>query len=148
MALNRSELRIWLTLVEGVTALLDALDRQLRKDAGMSHDDYRILSRLHREPGRRLRMSVLADEVGFSPSRLSHAVGRLEGEGWVSRTPGDTDRRVVEAGLTDAGVDRVREVSVGHLDQVRHLVFDTLGQERARETADALDQIRRATSPN
>ena len=144
MTLNRAELRSWLKLIGGMRALLDALDRQLRESAGMSHDDYALLARLHREPERRLRMSELAGEVGFSPSRLSHAVARLEKEGWVGRTIGRSDRRVVEANLTDAGVLRVREVSPDHLSFVRELVFDTLGPKRAREAADAFDEIRRA----
>ena len=53
----------------------------------MSHDDYQILSRLHRDPARALRMSELAADVGFSPSRLSHAVRRMEEEGWIERSP-------------------------------------------------------------
>jgi len=146
MTLNRAELRSWLKLIGGMRALLDALDRQLRVAAGISHDDYAILARLHREPGRRLRMSELAGEVGFSPSRLSHAIARLETEGWVRRTIGQTDRRVVVANLTDAGVLRVHEVSPDHLSLVRKLVFDTLGPERAREAADAFDEIRRAAA--
>ena len=144
MTLTRTELRNWLKLVGGIKALLDALDRQLRTDAGMSHDDYQILSRLHRDPKQTMRMSDLADEVGFSTSRLSHAVGRLEGRGWVRRIPSTTDRRVVEAVLTGAGSNRVREVSPDHLTQVKRLVFETLGPDRARETAEAMDDIRRA----
>lgn len=146
MTLTRSELRSWVKLVGGIKALLDALDRQLRDEAGMSHDDYIILSRLHREPGRRMRMSDLAREVSFSPSRLSHAVTRLEAQGSVQRRRGGSDRRVIEAALTDVGVTRVREVSPGHLAQVKKLVFETLGPDRARDTADAMDRIRRITS--
>jgi DNA-binding MarR family transcriptional regulator len=144
MTLSRAELRSWLKLVRGVVGLLDALDRRLRIEAGISHDDYLILSRLHREPHRTLRMSDLAREIGHSPSRLSHAVSRLEAEGWVERSRGGRDRRVVEARLTTEGVARVGEASAAHFDQIKELVFETLGAERARETANALDQIRRA----
>ena len=146
MTLTRTELRSWIKLARGMKALLDALDRQLREKAGMSHDDYLILSRLHREAGRKMRMSDLAAEVGFSPSRLSHAVRRLEEERWVQRTPSATDRRGVEAALTEAGVHRLREVSPAHLGQVKRLIFETLGPDHARETADAIDQIGRAAT--
>ena len=58
--LTRTELRSWLEVIEGTRALLNALDRQLRTEAGMSHDDYEILSRLYREPGHVMRMTDLA----------------------------------------------------------------------------------------
>jgi DNA-binding MarR family transcriptional regulator len=146
MSLNRTELRTWFKMIGGIKSLLDALDRQLRAEAGMSHDDYQMLSRLHREPGRVMRMSDLAGEIGYSPSRLSHAVSRLELEGWVRRTPSHDDRRVIEARLTDTGATRVRQVSADHLALVRRLVFDTLGPDAASEIADAIDQIGRAAS--
>lgn len=142
--LSRSELRAWLRLVSGMRSLLNALDRQLRDEAGMTHDDYEILTRLHRAPERTMRMSDLARDVGFSPSRLSHAMTRMEDSGWVGRTPSLTDRRGTDATLTVEGARVVEDVSPDHLSLVRKLVFDSLGLERAREAAEALDQIGRA----
>ncbi|HKX75867.1 MAG TPA: MarR family transcriptional regulator [Acidimicrobiia bacterium] len=144
MVLTRAELRSWFKLVMGIKALLDALDRQLRAEAAMSHDEYGILSRLYREPGLTMRMGDLAREVGFSPSRLSHAMQRLEEEGWIQRQRIPGDRRIVEAALTEAGTEKVRAVSPDHLAMVRKLVFETLGPDRTRETADAMDEVRRA----
>lgn len=109
----------------------------------MTHDDYEILGRLHRAPERTLRMSDLARDVGFSPSRLSHAVTRMEDSGWVSRKPSLTDRRGTEATLTELGARVVEGASPDHLALVRKLVFDALGPERARETAEALDEVGR-----
>lgn len=144
--LNRTELRSWLEIIEGMRSLLNALDRELRDTSGMSHDDYEILSRLHRNARRAMRMSDLASEVGHSPSRLSHAIDRLEGAGLVQRSPSSTDGRGVQASLTDAGELRVRDASVGHFEQVRHLVFDTLGPDGVRQLGRALNEIRRAAS--
>jgi DNA-binding MarR family transcriptional regulator len=144
MVLTRTELRSWFKLVMGIKALLDALDRQLRAAAGISHDEYGILSRLYREPGLTMRMGDLAREVGFSPSRLSHTMQRLEGEGWIRRSRIPGDRRIVEAALTEEGIDQVRAVSPDHLALVRRLVFETLGPDRTRDTAEAMDQVRRA----
>jgi DNA-binding MarR family transcriptional regulator len=144
--LTRAELRSWLRLVGGMKSLLNALDRQLRDEAGMTHDDYEILSRLHRAPNRTLRMSGLARDVGFSPSRLSHAVARMEEEGWIIRAPTPDDRRGTDATLTESGVAVVEAATPAHLALVRRLVFQTLGQERASEMAEALDAIGRASS--
>ncbi|HEX6147202.1 MAG TPA: MarR family transcriptional regulator [Acidimicrobiia bacterium] len=142
--LSRTELRAWFRLAGGMRSLLNALDRQLRDEAGMTHDDYEILSRLHRAPERSLRMTSLARDVGFSPSRLSHAVNRMEMAGWISRQPCPTDRRGTEATLTELGVKVVEDASSAHLDLVRKLVFDVVGGERAGATAEAMDEIGRA----
>ena len=142
--LSRSELRAWFRIAGGMRSLLKSLDRQLRDCAGMTHDDYEILSRLYREPAAALRMSDLARDVGFSPSRLSHAMTRMEDSGWVTRQPSSKDRRSTEATLTPLGSKVVEAASVEHLALVRKLIFDTLGADRAREVADAMDEIGRA----
>ncbi len=141
--LSRGELRTWFLLVSSMRSLLNALDRQFRDEVGVTHDDYEILSRLHRASDRTLRMSELAHDVGFSPSRLSHAVGRMEEAGWVSRAPCPTDRRGTNATLSDLGVKMVNEVTPIHLDLVKRLVFGTLGPDRARETAEAMGEVGR-----
>jgi DNA-binding MarR family transcriptional regulator len=88
-------------------------------------------------------MSVLARETGFSASRLSHAVNRMEEAGWIDRRPSVDDRRGTQAALTDLGVEVVEKASGGHLDLVRRIVFETLGDERAGATSEALDEIGR-----
>lgn len=110
----------------------------------MSHDDYGILSRLHRAPDRVLRMSELAVDVGFSPSRLSHAVSRMEDAGWVTRRQSDVDRRGTDAILTDVGAKVVEEASPAHLALVKSLIFDVIGADRAGAVAEALDDVGKA----
>lgn len=144
MSLDRSELRSWLLFMTGTQSLLDALDRQLRDDAGISHDDYRILGSLYRAPRRAKRMRDLAHDMSYSPSRLTHAAARLESQGWVERSQADRDRRGVEIALTEAGVDKTREASVGHLDLVRQLVFDTPDRGQLEAAVAALTEIGRA----
>ena len=144
--MTRSELRSWLALTSGMKWLWNALDRQLRADHGISHDDYQILVWLSRGRGRALRMSDIARDVGISPSRLSHAVTRMEAKGWVERMSSARDRRVVEARLTKDGTEWVRKVSESHLALVKDLVFDTLGPDHARSVADAINEVGRAAS--
>lgn len=141
--LDRAELKTWVTLIGGIRSLMNALDRQLRDEQGMSHDDYQILAELYRAR-HPMRMSDLAGVLGFSRSRLSHAFARLETEGWVTRARDDGDRRVISATLTDSGVERVQEASVSHLAQVERLVFETLGAERASQMARAMAEVGKA----
>jgi DNA-binding MarR family transcriptional regulator len=145
-SLTRAELRTWIRLIGGIRGLVNALDRQLRDEAGMSHDDYQILSRLYRAPQHSLRMSTLAREVGFSPSRLSHAVNRMEQAGWIDRSRSGSDRRGTDAKLTTLGLEVVAEATPAHLGLVHRVVFETLGAERAGATAEALEEIARTAS--
>ena len=85
--------------------LFETLDRQLQHDSGMPHTYYVILAMLSEAPQRTLTMGQLADIVRSSPSRLSHAVARLEEAGWVRRSRPSTDRRTTHAQLTEQGYE-------------------------------------------
>jgi DNA-binding MarR family transcriptional regulator len=146
MVLDRSELRSWLLLMSGIQSLLDALDRQLRDDEGISHDDYRILSSLYRAPRRVKRMRDLAHEMSYSPSRLTHAAARLEKHGWVVRSRSDDDGRGVLVELTETGVSKARRASEGHLALVKQLVFDIPDRVHLQAAVEALDQIGEAAA--
>jgi DNA-binding MarR family transcriptional regulator len=133
--LTPDELSAWLTYV-ATTSLLDgALDRQLQRESGMPMAYYLILAMLSDVPGRTLRMSDLAAVTQSSQSRLSHAVSKLERNGWVRRTPCPDDRRSTLAQLTDAGFAALADAAPGHVRAVRRHVFDRLSPEQ-------VDQLR------
>src|SRR3954462_2597087 len=120
--LTADEQRAWRAYLESTKVLMDALDRQLQREAGIPHAYYEILVRLSEADGRALRMSELADSTRSSRSRLSHAVARLEERGWVVREDCATDRRGQVARLTDAGFAMLEAAAPGHVDAVRELV--------------------------
>lgn len=124
--LDDEEREEWLALVGMMIRLPAALDRQLQRDAGISHFDYQVLAMLSEAPERTLRMSALAELTEGSLPRLSQVVTRLERRGWVERRSDPTDRRSTLASLTDDGFDFLRSVAPGHVDAVRTLVFDPL----------------------
>jgi DNA-binding MarR family transcriptional regulator len=124
--LSDEEMAAWLPLVRFVHLLPQALDRQLREEAGISHVYYQILAMLSEAPEGRMRMSELAGLTSTSTSRLSHAVAALEERGWVARSSCPTDRRGQLAELTDAGRREVARTAPGHVAEVRRRVFDVL----------------------
>ncbi|MEV1331649.1 MarR family transcriptional regulator [Micromonospora costi] len=134
--LDPDEQRTWRAFLAASRGLMDALDRELQRDAGMPHAYYEILVRLSEAPERRLRMSELADLTGSSRSRLSHAVARLESSGWVEREDCPTDRRGQVAHLTDTGFAALAAAAPGHVEGVRRHLFDAL-------TPAQVDQLRR-----
>ncbi|MEU6074257.1 MarR family transcriptional regulator [Micromonospora sp. NPDC047074] len=134
--LDPDEQRTWRAYLTASRALMETLDRELQRDAGMPHAYYEILVRLSEAPGRRLRMSELAEVSGSSRSRLSHAVARLEAAGWVRREECPTDRRGQIAALTDEGFDTLAAAAPGHVEGVRRHLFDALSPAQ-------VDQLRR-----
>ncbi|MFI6128460.1 MarR family winged helix-turn-helix transcriptional regulator [Micromonospora sp. NPDC051141] len=134
--LDPDEQRTWRAFLAASRALMDTLDRELQRDAGMPHAYYEILVRLSEAPGRRLRMSELADATGSSRSRLSHAAARLEAAGWIRREDCPTDRRGQLAVLTDDGFATLNAAAPGHVEGVRRHLFDALSPAQ-------VDQLRR-----
>ncbi|MFG1842946.1 MarR family winged helix-turn-helix transcriptional regulator [Micromonospora sp. DT228] len=134
--LDSDEQRTWRAYLTASRALMDTLDRELQRDAAMPHAYYEILVRLSESPGRRLRMSDLAEAAGSSRSRLSHAVARLEAAGWVRREDCPTDRRGQVALLTDEGFATLAAAAPGHVEGVRRHLFDALSPAQ-------VDQLRR-----
>ena len=128
--LSSEEQRAWRTYIESSKLLLDALDRQLQRDADMPHAYYEILVRLSEAEDRSLRMSELADRTLSSRSRLSHAVARLEERGWVVRENCATDRRGQIARLTDEGYATLAAAAPGHVNAVREILIDSLSAEQ------------------
>jgi DNA-binding MarR family transcriptional regulator len=134
--LNGAERTAWLAYVAASTRLEAALDRQLQRDSGMPLAYYQILAMLSEVPRRTLRMSDLAAITHSSQSRLSHAVARLERQGWVRRAPCPEDRRSTLATLTEEGFTALAAAAPGHVEAVREHLFDRLGDEQVRQLRD------------
>lgn len=134
--LDPDEQRTWRAFLTASRALMETLDRELQRDAGMPHAYYEILVRLSEAPERQLRMSELAEATGSSRSRLSHAAARLEATGWIHREECPTDRRGQIAVLTDAGFAALAAAAPGHVEGVRRHLFDALSPAQ-------IDQLRR-----
>ena len=140
--LRPEEQQAWRAHLEATQLLFDALDRQLQRDAGLSHADYEILVRLSEAPDRQLRMSVLAESTLFSRSRLSHAIARLERAGWVRREACASDGRGTLAVLTDAGFAVLAAAAPGHVRAVREHLFDRLTPTQVAQLREIGDVVR------
>jgi DNA-binding MarR family transcriptional regulator len=131
--LSAEEQGVWRSFIEATQLLGDRLDQELQRDAGMPHAYYEVLVRLSEVPGRRLRMSALADRSMSSRSRLSHAIARLEEKGWVRREICATDRRGQLAVMTEEGFAALAAAAPGHVEGVRAHLLDQLTPEQVRQ---------------
>lgn len=139
--LTPEEQQTWRALTSLLVRLPAALDAQLRRDAGITHFDYQVLSQLSEQPGRRLRLRELATLVDSSLQRLSQVVTRLETKGWVERVPDPADGRTTLAALTDAGFEKVVATAPGHAAEVLDLAIDPLDPEQLRRLREIAERI-------
>ncbi len=142
--LTEDEQRAWLAFLGATQLLTASLDSQLQRDAGFPLAYYAILAQLSAAPDRLLRMAELATGVNATPSRLSHAVAKLEEKGWVERIRCEEDRRGTWCRLTDAGFAVLEKQAPGHVEAVRSGLFDPLTPEQVGQ----LEQICTAVLKN
>jgi DNA-binding MarR family transcriptional regulator len=131
--LSEDEQRAWRAYLVASTRLQEELDRQLQRDAGMPHAYYMILAMLSESPEGGVRMTELADVLKISSSRLSHAVSKLEGLGWLRRDADPEDKRVSYACLTDPGRGALVAAAPGHVTTVIDNLFDRLSAEQVAQ---------------
>jgi DNA-binding MarR family transcriptional regulator len=146
--LSPDEHDAWLSLSWLMFKLPGAFDAQLQRDSGISFFEYLVLAGLSMSPGRRMRMSELAQLVNGSLSRLSNVVKRLEQRGLLFREPCAENGRFVEAALTDAGWAVVEQAAPGHVQAVRQYVFDALRPGQVSELRDIGRQVAEQVDPH
>jgi DNA-binding MarR family transcriptional regulator len=145
--LSDEEQRVWREFSTATGMLRSHLEGQLQREANMPHAYYELLVALSEAPGRMLRMSELADTRGSSRSRLSHAVSRLEANGWVRRESCPTDKRGAWAVLTPAGFAALQAAAPGHVEAVRSSLFDPLTKEQVVVLGEISKAIRERLEP-
>jgi DNA-binding MarR family transcriptional regulator len=129
--LDQEEQQTWRAFLGATRLVFEQLDRELQRDSGIPHAYYEILVRLSEAP----------DRSQSSRSRLSHAVSRLEDNGWVKRDSCAEDKRGQVARLTDEGFAALAAAAPGHVEGVRAHVFDPLTPaqvQQLREISTAL----------
>ena len=145
--LSADERDAWVSLAWLMFKLPGSFDAQLQRDSGISFFEYQVLAGLSMSPGRRMRMSELAQYVNGSLSRLSNVAKRLEERGWIRRGPCAENGRFVEATLTDAGWAVVEQAAPGHVDAVRRYVIDALRPDQVAGLRDIGRAIARQVDP-
>ncbi|GAA1979412.1 MarR family winged helix-turn-helix transcriptional regulator [Amycolatopsis minnesotensis] len=128
--LSDHEQRVWRDFSAAFDMFRAHVEGQLQHESGMPHTYYEVLVKLSEAPSHTLRMSELAEASRSSRSRLSHAVARLEANGWVRRESCPTDKRGAWATLTAEGVAVLEAAAPGHVEAVRQGLFDALTPEQ------------------
>lgn len=142
--LTGDDLATWAALATVLEWLPPALDAPLIRSFDLTHFEYGILFALADAPDRALRMTVLADYANSSLSRLSRAVSRIEGRGWVQRTRDPVDGRSTLTTLTDAGLKMLDTATPVQSLSVKELVLDPLTSAQRGQLGEISRRIQRA----
>ncbi len=139
--LTDPELRAWQALLHAHHDVVQALDRELRDQHGVTFAEYDVLLRLGRTPDRALRMSDLAERVLLSPSGVTRLVDRLIVRGLLERRPDPGDARAALAWLTEEGLRLLRRAARTHLRGIREHFTSRLTEAQLRAVAAGLEQV-------
>jgi DNA-binding MarR family transcriptional regulator len=105
----------WRAFLVAHARLFRRLDEELRVEHALSLPEYETLLQIAQAPERRMRMSQIASRVLLSKSGVTRLVDRLVADGFVERSQCSSDARGAEAGLTPAGLERLRAAATTHL---------------------------------
>ncbi|WP_152348136.1 MarR family winged helix-turn-helix transcriptional regulator [Brevibacterium sp. CFH 10365] len=113
----------WRTYFETSQRIRQALEVQLKDDAGLDVSDYNTLLLLWEAPDRTLTMSALAKKLVFSPSRLNYRIKVLVDAGLVTKTQCPEDGRAHNVALTEAGARAFLAAGSQHKSYVDEIFF-------------------------
>lgn len=142
--LKGDNLTSWAALATVLEWLPAALDAPLVRDFDLTHFEYGILFALADAPNQTLRMTVLAGYANSSLSRLSRAVSRIEGRGWVQRSRDPLDGRSTLAALTESGLAMLEKATPVHSRTVTKLVLEPLTTAQRGQLREISRRIQRA----
>src|SRR6202040_1750143 len=101
--LDGDEQRAWLAYIRVQLRLAYEMNRQLLADSGMSLPDYDVLTGLSVAEEGRMSITVLAAQIGWERSRVSHHVRRMSARGLVTCGLSAADRRGTAGAPTPPG---------------------------------------------
>src|SRR6266699_3651358 len=133
-------LRAWRLYFESALALIDVLDAELERDAGIPMRWYDALVQLEETPDG-LRMNELAERILYSKSGFTRVVDRLEEAGLVRRVRPENDRRSILVVLTENGSDTMERARNHHRDGIERHFSQHLSGAEIKALTRALEKI-------
>jgi DNA-binding MarR family transcriptional regulator len=134
--LSAPEQSLWRGFLAWSETVLALVGSDLVNATGLSRPDFEVLVRLHEAPGGTLTQRDLGESLGWSASRLSHQLERMEERDLLTRVDTGTGR-LRDVGLTEHGAQEIGEAVRVHAIAVRTHFLGSL-DEREKQTLAAL----------
>jgi DNA-binding MarR family transcriptional regulator len=133
--------RAWTRLLRAHASTTRLLNTELQADHGLSLNDYEALYVLAHTEGQRLKRIELSRRLLLTPSGVTRLLEGLERAGLVERVSCPTDLRVAYAQLTDAGSEKLKVASCGHVGSICTLLEDHLSEGEIEELSEILGKL-------
>lgn len=140
-------LKAWQDFLHAHTRIMRALERDLRREAGITGAQYDVLVHLSRADDGRLRMSDLAGAVQYSSGAATKLLDPLVRAGLVRRERDANDRRTVYAAITDEGRATFAHVGRDHLRGIQREFGALLPAEELPEVSRFLQRLAEPPAP-
>lgn len=137
--LSPEEMHLWRAWLEVAWRVERGVSEQIRRDAGITHNEYAILTMLSQLPDHAARMSAISQAMHIPRTRLTHQIDRMECAGLVHRRPFAGDSRVVLVELTGQGADLLTRTAPGHARTVRSVLLGALDPDQIHTLTDLLE---------
>lgn len=135
--------RAWRAFFETSALISDRMEKRLHAVTGLKLAEYNILLLLAEAEEHQLRMGQLAEQMVFSPSRLSYQVKSLASRGLIDRCTDENDKRGMTARLTPEGEKVFSAASRVHAQHIKQLFHPALDDAQATELQVICEQIYR-----
>ncbi len=102
---------------------------------GLTPRQHQAMLVIRGSEGGRASVGRLAERLCLRPNPAAELAKRLEGGGWITRDPGENDRRVVVLALTPAAEATLESLSHAHRRELRQIgpeiaaLFQSLAEE-------------------
>lgn len=141
--LTETEMRAWRNYVTTIGALNHALEADMQPH-GLTMGDYEVLVLLSEAEQHSMRMCDLAADLRLSPSGLTRRLDGLVRSGLVDRVSCASDRRVMYAHVTAAGLEVMQRAAPDHVEGVRRYLIDRLTPEQVQQMGDIFEVVHQA----
>jgi DNA-binding MarR family transcriptional regulator len=141
--MTQEQLAIWRSLLDVTDSLGRALSAELLEESGLSSSDYQVLLALIDSPEGRMRSSLLAQQMGWERSRLSHQLRRMQARNLVTREGDPADSRATIVSLTSDGRVRFTSASRTHTGTVKRYFVDALTPDQLTALGEVMDALQK-----
>ncbi|GGM16708.1 MarR family transcriptional regulator [Streptomyces fumigatiscleroticus] len=139
--LTTTEEQAWRGLLRMHDLLVSRTGRSLQNEFGLSATDYTVLAELTRAPDGNLRISELAQVLGWEKSRVSHHLTRMAKRGLITREECADDRRGAFVVVTPEGRAAITAAAPHHVTDVRQYFLDHLTPGQITLLAEIADVV-------
>ena len=130
-----SQNNLWSVFNSTSSRLNQKLYTNIRASFNIHHSWFDVLKALYFAPDYKLKMNEIAERAVMSGSGLTRLIDRMIEAGFIVRELSSSDRRVVEAVLTDAGKQKIEEILPKYQEWVQQLFLEHLSQDEAETLA-------------